>query len=147
MSAATDILGTPVVEAVPMARSKPTKPVFVLIAMVLAFVVVFSYDLGLVPGPRFPSYFAAPAAVVAALVLGSEQVFAAQTREGGIWMLTGTRMSPRPVAPIGQLNPDHVSAPAGLFGNTFRIAGIKHQVGVQQKARFQRMLAAARVPG
>lgn len=130
-----------------MARNKPMKPVIFLIAVVTAFVVVFAHELGLLPGPQIAFNFVAPAAVVAALVLGSDQVFAAQTSEGGIWMLTGSRMNPRPLASIGPLDPEQVSGPTGIFGNTYRIAGTKHQVGVRQKERFQRMVDAARVSG
>lgn len=144
MTAATELLGTPVEDVVPMARSKRIKPLLVVIGILLAFVVVFWYELGLVPGPHFPFYFVAPAAVVTSMMLGSDQVFAAQTRDGVIWMLTGSRKNPRPLAPIGPLDPAQVSGTAGIFGNTFRIAGMKHQVGVQHKSRFQQMLGSAR---
>ena len=143
---ATDILGTPVDEVVPLARSKPSKPAWVVSSMVVGFFVVLLYEFGMVPGPQFLEYFVAPTAVVASLVLGSEQRFAAQTREGGIWLLTGTRVSPRPLARIGPVDPGQVSAPTGMFGNTFTIAGVKHQVAVQQKARFWGMVESASRP-
>jgi hypothetical protein len=145
VAAATATLGTPVADAVPLARRRHNTAAVLVACLAVAFFVAVLYGFGAIPGPKFPLYFVGPASIVVFFQLTAEPVFAAQTRDGGIWMLTGSRMSPRPLTPIGPLDTGHVSGPVGLLRNTFRIAGIKHQVGVQHKARFQRMLAAASV--
>jgi hypothetical protein len=144
VAAATEILGTPVVETVPVARRRPAAVLLFIACLAVGFVVVLLYEFGVVAGPRFPMYFAGPVAVVVALQLGAEQLFAAQSRDGGVWMLTGSRMSPRPLALIGPLDPEQVRGPEGVLGTTFVIAGVKHQVAVPQRARFQQMVETAR---
>ncbi len=138
--AAAEVVHAPVTDAVPLARRKDGWWLYYLAGGGCFAVVVFLYQVGVIPGPTLLAYVLGAIPMSVLFQLSLTPVFAVLTPTG-IQVTSGARWRPRPVAPVlGPLDPRVVSGPRGLFGNAFDIAGQRHQVGLPQKARFQRML-------
>lgn len=143
VEAATEILGTPVAEAVPVARRR-SYAWLVDIGWFALFGAAVLWDLLVRP---LPPLLVISLAMVASIVLPklqTESRFAALTNDNQLWILTATTWFPRPTAPIGPIDPGLVSGPVGLFRLTFIIDGAKHTVLLTSKAPFLQMLETAR---
>ncbi len=144
-AAAADVLGAPVSEIVPLARRKPGGGAFVAAGVAVFGVVVFLHELGVIPGPTLLVFMAGAVPMSLLFQLALEPVFGALT-PAGIEMTSSTRLVPKPVGPpLGPLDPAVVTGPHSLLRNAFDIQGTRHRVAIWQRARFQRMLAAASV--
>ena len=142
---AADVLDAPVSEIVSLARQKDGGGMFFGAGAAVMAVVVFLHEFGVIPGPTLVVYMAGALPMALLFQMTLEPVFAALT-PAGIQMTSSTRWIPRPVGPpLGPLDPAAVSGPHGLLPNAFDIAGVRHRTPIWQRARFQRMLAAARV--
>jgi hypothetical protein len=142
---ATRLLGTPVVEAVPVGRTAPDAKWLYVGSAVIWVVVTFLGEFLVLPGPTVLAYLIAGVPIMLLVSQATETRFAAQTAGGDLWMLAGSSIRPRPVAPIvGRLDPATVSEAEGAFGNAFKISGTTHRVPAWHRKRFEKMLAEAR---
>ena len=143
VEAATEFLGTPIADAVPVARRRRYAwLVDVAGTLVVAAVVLLTWFVWRGQHPLFWSL--ATVASFGVTRLQAESRFIALSSEGGLWLLTATTWFPRPTGPIGPLDPGQVSGPVGLFRLTFVIAGGKHQVALPHKKSLQRIVDTAR---
>jgi hypothetical protein len=140
---ATEILGTPVADAVPVPRRR-SHAWLADIVMLSLFTAGVLWGLLVRP---FPPFLVISLATVVSIVLPKLQTeprFAALTDDDELWMLTATHWFSRPLAPIGLIDPRLVSGPVGLFRLTFIIDGAKHTVAYPHRKPFQRMVETAR---
>ena len=139
-AAASEVLGTPVSDAVPLARRKPGSGGWMAGGIVIFAVVVFLHNFGVIPGPTLLIYLVGAIPMSFMFQLANRTVFAAQTPDG-IQMINSTRWSPTPVGPpLGPVDPATVTGPHGLFRNAFDIAGVRHRTAAWQRGRFEQML-------
>jgi len=143
-AAAADILGMPVVDAVPLRRLRPVVALLFIPGLAAFWVLVFLDELGMIPGPSLIVFVVGLAAAMLPLMLAWVPVFAALTRDGDLWMMKGSWLRLHPLAPIGTFDPGRVSGPQGFMDLTFVIADLRHRVAVPHTTRFQEMVAAAR---
>jgi hypothetical protein len=141
--AATEILGTPVEEAVPLARSKEAPAAYFLGGAAIFGTITFLHEFGLIPGPTLVVYLVAATPMSLMFQMAFEPMFAVLAPTG-IQMVSSTRWFPKPVAPaLGPLDPATVTGPHGFARNAFEISGMTHRVPIWHRGRFQRMLADA----
>ncbi len=144
-AAASQVVGEPVSEAVPLARQKEGGTVLMVLGFVLFAVVVVVVNLVL-PVSRFWGYFVGAALMATCIQLAQEPLFAVRT-PGGIRMTGSTRWTPRPIEPpLGPLDPAIVTGPLGLWRNVYVIGGVKHRTSAWQSGRFRKMLGAGPTP-
>ena len=138
-AAATEIVGAPVSQAVPLARRREGATAYLVMGGVGFALAVLVFNLAM-PDQRFFGYFLGALVLAAFMQAGQEPVFAVRTPTG-IQMTGSTRWSPHPVGPaLGPLDPATVSGPAGLFRNVFVINGVQHRTSAAQSGRFRQML-------
>jgi len=141
--AASEVLGMPVSEAIPLARRRPGASMLMVLGFLFFALVVFAFTFGLVPGPRLLAYAIGAAGMAVLLQLGQEPVFAALTPHG-IQMTSSSRWAPSPTAPpLGPLDPTTVDGPGGLFRNVFVVNGVTHRTPATQSRRMKQMLDQA----
>ena len=144
VEAATEFLGTPIADAVPLRRLRPVVALLFIPGLAAFWVLVFLDELGMIPGPSLIVFVVGLAAAMLPLMLAWVPVFAALTRDGDLWMMKGSWLRLHPLAPIGTFDPGRVSGPQGFMDLTFVIADLRHRVALPHTTRFQEMVAAAR---
>ena len=143
-TAAAEVVGREVGEAVPLARRRQGSGLYVAAGAAVFAVFVFLHEFGVIPGPSILVYFVGALPMAVLFQLANDPVFAVLTPTG-IVVTGSSRWVPRPTPPVlGPLDPAAVSGPSGLLGNSYDIGSVRHQVGWQHKGRFEQMLAVAR---
>jgi hypothetical protein len=142
-AAAAEVLDAPVSEVVGLVRVKDGGGWYMAGAATIFVVVLLFLDFEVFTVAQLLVYVASLIPISLLMQLAMEQRFAALT-PAGIQLTSSRRWSPRPVGPpLGPLDLAVVSGPHGLFRNVFDVANVRVRVAVWQRARFQRMLAAA----
>jgi hypothetical protein len=143
-AAARDVVGQDVADVVPLGRFEEGGRLWTVLGVLVFGAIVFADEFVGLPGPRILVYFVGALAMTLIWQLGRKPVFVVRTPTGLV-VTSSSRWSPRPAAPVlGPLDPATVSGPTGLLHNTYVIGGLRHQVGLPAKKRFEEMVAAAR---
>lgn len=140
---ATEIIGSPVADGVPLSRRRKYAWV-VDIAATAVLAVAVLLDRFVWSLPTILIIFLAAVASIVLPRMQTEGRYAVLTEDDRLWLLTATGWTPRPEALIGPLDPEQVSGPVGPFRRTFVLAGTKHQVSMFYKKAFQQMVDTAR---
>lgn len=143
-AAARDVTGQEVRDVVPVGRLEEGGRLWTVLGVLVFAAVVFTVGLLALPAPKILVYFVGALAMSLIWQLGRRPVFVVQTPTGLV-VTSSTRWRLMPVAPVlGPLDPASVSGPTGLMRNTYAIGGLRHQVGLPAKKRFEEMVAGAR---